>query len=136
MSASIQKKKLLVQSNLYKDDFERELKIVKHQTNELLKNTLIIGGSLALTYILFRQVTSRRNKKRVFANTLDTKNIRDDVEEITTLERPSRFNSILSEIGTSLANEATAFLLSIAKEKLLELLTPKDTVADDADEDS
>lgn len=126
MSTSLEKRKLQVQSDLYKDEFERELKMVKQQTNELLKNTLIIGGSLALTYILFRQLTSTKRKKRTLAKTI-IKNDKGEIEEIAALETPSRFASIASEIGTTLANEATYFLLNLAKEKLLELLSPKET---------
>ncbi len=127
MSTSIEKKKLMAQSELYKDEFERELKVLKYQTNEILKNTLIIGGSLAVTYILFRQFTSKKRKKRAAATALIKNEESEQQTEITTFEQPSQFASIVSNIGTTLANEATYFLLNLAKEKLFELLTPKET---------
>lgn len=126
MSTSVEKRRLLKQSDIYKDEFERELKTVKHQTNELLKNALIIGGSLALTYILFRQITASKGKKKTL-NTIVSKNEQGEVQEVTTIQQPSRFATIASDIGATIANEATFFLLNLAKEKLMELLTPKET---------
>lgn len=127
MNISREKKKLKTQSDLYKDEFEKELKLVKYQTNELIKNTLIIGGSLALTYILFRQITgSKKKKKRMASNVMITNDEKSQPEVVTTFEEPSRFSVIASEIGTTIANEATFFLLNLAKEKLMELLAPKE----------
>lgn len=135
MRSSLQKKKLITQSDLYKDEFERELKMVKEQTNELLKKALIIGGSLAVTYILFRQITASKRKKQVVTKTIVSKNDEGNFEEVAAIEQPSRLTSIVSEIGTTLANEATSFLLTLAKEKLIELLAPKET-NESIDEDS
>lgn len=134
MNVSSEKKRLKTQSDLYKDEFEKELKLVKYQTNELIKNTLIIGGSLALTYILFRQVTAgKRKKKRMASSTMSATDERTQPEVVTTYEQPSRFSAMASEIGTTLANEATFFLLNLAKEKLLELLTPKEPTPSEDD---
>lgn len=134
MSTSVEKRRLLKQSDIYKDEFERELKIVKFQTNELLKNALIIGGSLAVTYILFRQITANKRKKKTL-NTIVSKNEQGELQEVTTIQQPSRFATIASDIGATIANEATFFLLNLAKEKLMELLTPKETNTS-TDEDS
>jgi hypothetical protein len=134
MNISREKKKLKTQSDLYKDEFEKELKLVKYQTNELIKNTLIIGGSLALTYILFRQITAgKKRKKRMASNAVITNVERSQPEDLTLIEQPSRFATIASEIGTTIANEATFFLLNLAKEKLMELLASKESTQSDDD---
>ena len=135
MSISTEKKKLQTQSDLYKDEFEKELKLVKHQTNELIKNTLIIGGSLAVTYFLFRQIASSKKKKK-FARAVSAISEREGnvaVEQLP-IEQPSRLSIIASEIGTTIANEVTFFLLNLAKEKLLELLTPKEPTPSEDDD--
>ena len=136
MNISREKKKLQTQSDLYKDEFEKELKMVKYQTNELLKNTLIIGGSLALTYILFRQISKSKKKKKIVRayNAMAQGEASLPIEAIP-VEQPSRFSMIASEVGTTIANEITFFLLKLAKEKLLELLVPKEPTPSD-DEDS
>lgn len=135
ISSSDKKKQLLKQSVLYKEEFEEEFKLIKNRTDDLLKKVLVIGGSLAVTYLLFRQLSnSKRKQKRVRKN-IDINPDEGTTEDVIFSQPPSQFALIASEIGANLANQATSFLLQVAKDKLMELLQPKETNQEE-DEDS
>lgn len=131
ISSSDKKQQLLRQSALYKDEMQEEFQNVKYRTDEMLKKALIIGGSLAITYMLFRQFSKSKRKKKAVKN--ESNNITTDQEEDEELmvKQPSQFAMMASEIGSNLANQATQFLLQIAKEKLMDLLQPKETNLED-----
>ncbi len=136
ISSSDKKKQLLKQSALYKEELEEEFEKVKYRTDELLKKALIIGGSLALTYFLFRQLSDSKKKKIVIdKKTTLLPNNESVTEEVEVRSAPSQFSVIAAEVGTALAQQATAFLLQLAKDKLLELLQPKETTINE-DENS
>jgi hypothetical protein len=83
----------------------------------MLKNALIIGGALALTYVVVNQLSSTKAKKKKTkkAKSADVEIIEDDDES----------PSILSQMGDKLVNTATLFLLDLAKEKLSDYLQNK-----------
>jgi hypothetical protein len=97
---------------------EEEVKLLSDRTEKIFTNVIIIGGALALTYLLVRGFTSSRSK----AKRRKQRNTEDDTVVLTDDVRESKAASILSEVGAVLATQATAFLLSLAKEKLTEYL--------------
>lgn len=116
------KSSLLKKSEQYREELEEEAKVLSDRTEKIITNALIVGGSLALTYFLYRQFSggSKKNKVRSKAKKAKTTDDITDVEEEEVEDSgPSK---IISQIGTALVSQASVFLLSIAKEKLSEYL--------------
>lgn len=117
------KSTLLKKSARYRDELEEEAKVISERTEKIIKNAVIIGGSLALAYFLYNQFSTSKKKKSkvrkekpVQAASLAA-GIEEDEEEET-----SSPNKVLSQIGAALISQASVFLLSMAKEKLSEYL--------------
>jgi hypothetical protein len=124
------KGELLKKSNRQREKLEKELETLGDQTEKILVNALIVGGSLALTYFIVRQFTSKSRSKS------KTKKIAL-VGEPEDYERgESRISSIFSEVGTVLATQATAFLLGMAREKLADYLEAYNSKNKNKDEHS
>ena len=58
------KKRLIEISEHRKREVEKELKAMAEKTERIITNALIIGGTLALTYILIRQFSGSKPKKK------------------------------------------------------------------------
>ena len=117
-----EKKRLMAEAKRHKENLTNEVKSVSEQTEKIITNAVIIGGALALTYLLVKQFSgSKTKKKRSKAIKLVAQAPKEtsspDEEEFA-----SNNDSILNQIGTKSANEATVFLLNLAKEKLSEYL--------------
>jgi len=109
-----EKRKLLETSNRHRQEMEREIKDISRKTEKTLKNALIIGGALALTYILISQLSSSKKKKKLKKE--------KEVEDSSNVEPPDESPSMLSQIGDKAMNVAATLLLDLAKEKLSEYL--------------
>jgi len=95
----------------HRQEMEREVKDISEKSEKVLKNALIIGGALALTYIVVSQLSSSKSKKKKSRKDTDIENL---VNEEPVEEAPS----MLSQIGDKALNMATVLLLDLAKEKL------------------
>jgi hypothetical protein len=115
------KSTLLKKSAQYREDLEDEAKMISDRTEKIIKNAVIIGGSLALAYFLYNQLSGSK-KKKVKAKKVAS--LQSAVDEMVEEEEDdaSSPNRILSQIGTALVSQASVFLLSMAKEKLAEYL--------------
>ena len=113
-----EKKRLIESSERHKYEMEREVKDISDRSEKMLKNALIIGGALALTYMVVNQLSSTKVKKK---KTKKAKSAEVEAVEDEEDESPS----VLSQMGDKLVNTATLFLLDMAKEKLSEYLQPK-----------
>jgi hypothetical protein len=82
---------------------------------------LIIGGALALTYIVVRGVSGSSKDEKVKAPKIKIVEPRPDVVPEPQVHAPTEAG-IMSQVGAVLAAQATGFLLSLAKEKLMEFL--------------
>ena len=109
-----EKKRLIETSLRHKHEMEREVKDLSDRSEKMLKNALIIGGALALTYVVVNQLSSRKVKKK---KVKPAKASTVEVEEEQEYEP-----SMLSQMGDKLINTATLFLLDLAKEKLNDYL--------------
>jgi hypothetical protein len=110
-----EKRKLLETSNRHRQEMEREIKDISEKSGKVLKNALIIGGALAVTYIVVNQLSSAKSRKKKSKKDND---IDDSVDEEPADESPS----LLSKMGDKALNMATVLLLDLAKEKLSEYL--------------
>ena len=115
-----EKKRLIESSLRHKQEMEREVKDISDRSEKMLKNALIIGGALALTYVVVSQLSSTKTKKKKSKHPKDV-TIEDEEEEMN--ESPS----MLSQMGDKLVSTATLFLLDLAKEKLSDYLQNKKT---------
>jgi hypothetical protein len=115
---------LLKKSSQYREDLEDEAKIISDRTEKIVTNALIIGGSLALTYFLYRQFSGGSSKSKGKSKVKKIKVVNaapaEEVEE--EVEEASGPGKLISQIGTTLVSQASVFLLNIAKEKLTEYL--------------
>src|SRR5690242_20634394 len=89
-----EKKRLIESSQRHKYEMEREVKDISDRSEKMLKNALIIGGALALTYLLVNQLTSTKIKKK---RAKKTKSV--DVEVEREGEDEDESPSVLSQMG-------------------------------------
>lgn len=119
-----EKGQLLKKSAHHRELLEEEVKMISERSEKILTRALMIGGTLALTYFLVSSFSgeskkvkskSRKKVKRAESGTeADTFSTEDEEEP--------REAGIVSQIGAVLVAQATGFLLSIAREKLVEFL--------------
>lgn len=114
-----ERKKLIETSDRHKRELEKEVKDMSDKTEKVLKNALIIGGALAVTYLLVSQLGSGKKKKKARAKiqlqaASPSVNNAEEEEE----ETPSAF----AAMGTKIADTATVMLLDLAKEALADYL--------------
>ena len=116
------KGELLKKSERHRQELKDEVRMISERTEKVLTNALIIGGTLAAAYFLMRQFSGASPKRKKKAATPKIKIVKatEGGEETETIEEPSA--SVVSQIGAALASQATVFLLSIAKEKLMQYL--------------
>jgi translation initiation factor 2B subunit (eIF-2B alpha/beta/delta family) len=111
-----EKKRLIETSDRHKRELEKEVKSLSDKTEKTLKNALVIGGVLAVTYLIVSQLSSSsKKKKRTKAKAAVTNGVDDLIEEDET-------PSVFSQIGAKVADTATVVLLDLAKEALAEFL--------------
>jgi hypothetical protein len=113
----IERKKLVETSERHKLELTNELNGIGIKSDKLLTNALIIGGSLAFTYLLVSQLTSevKKSKKSKAQKAQSEDGFEIEEEEAT----------LFSQLGAKLVDQATLFLLDIAKEKLSEYIQSK-----------
>ncbi len=113
-----EKKRLIEASDRHRKEMEKEVKAISEKTEKALKNALIIGGALALTYLVVSQLSSSKTKKK--KNKIRKAEDEDETEMSTAVAGVE--NSLLSQVGTKIVNTATLVLLDMAKDKLAEFL--------------
>jgi hypothetical protein len=108
---------LLQQSAKHKKNLEDEIKMLSENTEKTITNALIIGGTLAVTYFIVRQLTKSKSKRKSKAK--KTKSVQEDDSKIENSSAETQSDpSIMSQIGSAIAAQATVFLLDMAKDKL------------------
>lgn len=114
-----EKKRLIEASDRHRKELQREVKMMSDKTEKVVKNALIIGGTLAVTYLLVTQLSSGKKKKNKAKAKVHAQNTEPELESAPVYTPPSFF----SQIGDRLVNQATFMLLDIAKDKLSEYLS-------------
>lgn len=115
------KRDLLRKSAHHRQALEGEVKLITDNTEKIITNALVIGGSLALTYILLRQFTgSSKKKKKVKHKKI--KLVQQDAGNAHDEEAEDTSPGIFGQVGAAIAGQASVFLLNLAKEKLMEFL--------------
>ena len=117
-----EKKRLIETSDRHKQELEKEVKAISDKTERIVKNALIIGGTLAVTYLIVNQLSSSKTKrKKAKAKQNDEDETPDSILE--DVSGPNSSPSFLSQLGDRVTTGATAILLGIAKDKLAEYLS-------------
>lgn len=117
-----EKEELLERSAQQRQHLEEEFRHIAERSEKILTNALVIGGALALTYFLvsgLSRSSSKRKRRKAEKVAPVASGSRDQPVE---LDEQSAGVGIVSQIGSVLAAQATGFLLSIAREKLVEFL--------------
>jgi hypothetical protein len=119
------KKKLIEASDRHKRAMEKELSDLTQKTDRVLKNALIIGGSLALTFLVISALSRKRKKKKkkLALEASAQAGITPDATEEEEDDGPS----ILGTVGTQLLNQASVILLDLARQKLKEYMATRNT---------
>jgi hypothetical protein len=116
LEETTEKKELLArQTEQYKHRLQEEFKSMTQNTEKIVTNAIIIGGTLAITYVIARQFFKTKSKRK--AKKFKVVNADPEQRSSTPLERDEE-PGLVSQIGSALAAQATVFLLSLAKDKL------------------
>lgn len=92
-------------------------------TQRIIKTALIVGGTLAASWFIFRLIRTNAKKKNKSAAVSPP-----PVADPAPVQAPEPASSdILSAIGDRVAKEATIFLLNLAREKIEVWLASKRT---------
>ncbi len=116
------KGQLLKKSAMHRDQIEEDARLISERTERIITNAVIIGGALAVTYFLVSRFSGSKEKKK--SKTAKIRIVQGSQEEptaVSTAVEPEQ-PGVLTQIGTALASQATVFLLSLAKEKLMEFM--------------
>lgn len=120
------KKKLIEASDRHKRAMEKELTDLTQKTDRVIKNALIIGGSLALTFLVISALSKKRKKKKKKL-ALEAAAQAGLTPETASEEEDDEGTSILGTVGTQLLNQASVILLDVARQKLKEYLATRNT---------
>lgn len=115
------KRELLRKSAKHREEIEGEVRLITESTERIITNALVIGGSLALTYFIVKQLSgssSKKSKHRKKVKLVEASS--PEVVEVES-EEPSS-PGMINQIGAALISQASVLLLNLAKEKLSEYL--------------
>ena len=109
-------KRLLDTSEQHKREVERELKSIKQSADQMLQKALIIGGAMAVTYLVVSACSGngKKKKKAVVEKEIPTTSVEN-------CEAPN----LVEQFGTKLIDSATVMILELVREKLHDFLNPK-----------
>lgn len=117
-----EKRKLIETSDRHKRALEKDLSDLTQKTDQMLKNALIIGGSLALTYLLISSLSKKKKKKK---NTASVSQKTEMGAATVDQDEEESVPSIFGEVGTRIVNMGAVMLLDIAREKISEYLASR-----------
>lgn len=120
------KSQLLQKASHQREELADDVKALSERTEKMLTNALIVGGALTVAYLVVRGLSGhkakRKRKNKVILKPRQTAPVHDDAEETTYESSPSVIGSMMTQIGSAIATQATVLLLDLAKEKLAEFL--------------
>jgi hypothetical protein len=114
-----------------KQALNEEVKLISDKTEKVIKTALIVGGTLAATYLIYNLLSNNSSKKKKKKIKVVRDIADDDEEEVVVEANDSAISGVITKLGTVFASQATVFLLSLAKEKLGEYLENRSAKKDD-----
>lgn len=130
-----EKGQLLQRSAHHRELLEEEVRVISEKSERIITNALIIGGALALTYVLVSTFSGSSKKPKAKAKKIKVVAANDDAGGEVEVSQPQEAG-IVSQIGGVLVAQATGLLLSIAREKLVEFLQSQMAKKDNINERS
>jgi reverse gyrase len=116
------KRKLIEKSERHRKALEKDVKAVSEKTEKVLKNSLIIVGSLTMAYFITSQFNRKRKKKKLGL----VEPLLSDGSSFTMTEQDAGHpSSLMVRVGGHLINQAVLLLLQVAKDKLVEYLAER-----------
>jgi hypothetical protein len=132
-----EKGQLLQKSAHHRELLEEEVKLISERSEKILTNALIIGGTLAFTYMLVRSLSSSSPEKQKHKpKKIKLVASREGSEPAFESNSEPEEAGIVSQIGAVLVAQATGFLLSLAREKLVEFLQSQNLKKENTNEHS
>ncbi len=122
---------LLRKAASQKQALNEEVKLISDKTEKVIKNALIVGGTLAATYLIYNLLADSTSKKKKHKIKVVRTAVDDDENEEIVETKDSEVSGVLTKVGIMLANQAAVFLLSLAKEKLGEYIENRAAKKDD-----
>lgn len=117
------KKKLIETSERHKRALEKDVSEMTDKTEKMVKNALIIGGALALSYLVVSQLSKTKTKKKKHKKYRKVTAIAQPVSTVAADEEEEYEEpGLIAGIGQKIASHATAVLVDLAREKLMEYL--------------
>ncbi|MCU0399101.1 MAG: hypothetical protein MUC73_13485 [Cyclobacteriaceae bacterium] len=116
------KSQLLHKAAQKREELEDDVKEFSDQTGKIVTNALLIGGALALTFLLVRGISSSRKNKTRRKSKAKGETQETVYEQPEQDSAPSPVMAAFTKIGTALASQAMVVLLSLAKEKLVDYI--------------
>ena len=118
-----ERRRLLETSDRHKRAMEKEITDLTQKTDKMLKNALIIGGSLAVTFLVISAVSKKRKKKKKKLALAEAAKSGELIDPVA--EEEDDGPSVLEQVGTQLLNQASVILLDLARQKLSEYLATR-----------
>lgn len=115
------KGQLLQRSAKHREQLEEDARLISEKTEKMLTNALVIGGALAVTYFVISSFSGSKKKKKSKTAEIRLVHGGATAEQSQVVSEPEP-PGMMAQIGTALAAQATAYLLSLAKDKLSEFL--------------
>jgi len=113
---------LLNRSSIHRQGVEDEVKQISERTQDILTKALIVGGTVAITYLIARKISKRNTKKKGRGKKIKAAVAPIVHEEAQHGEEESESPGFFGKIGSALLTQAGIFLLGIAKEKVSQYL--------------
>lgn len=118
-----EKRRLVEASERHKRALEKDFLGLSGDAQKILTNALIVGGVLAVSYLVVRQFSSSpkpKKHKKTRKVTLVQPSVSNDQGEDD--DEDPHSPSLLANIGTKVANQATIILIDLARQKLMDYL--------------
>jgi len=113
------KRDLLRRSAAQKAALEDEVRVLSERTERALINALVVGGTLAVGYLVYRQLSNKGKKKK---RKYDKNVVATSPQLVESEEDNDQSSGILAGVGGIVASQLLSVLLALAKEKLIEYL--------------
>lgn len=120
------KKRLIETSDRHKRAMEKEIGDLTQKTDRVLKNVLMIGGSLVVTFFVISALSKKRKKKKKKIAQAEAAKTGEGIDPFVEQEVDDG-PSVLGQVGTQLLNQASLMVLDIARQKLSEYLATRNT---------
>lgn len=111
------KSQLLQKAAHQREELESDFKQIADRTEKAIGNALIIGGTLALAYLLVKSLSGTSKKKRKGKAAKPVTEVAETDED-----ESSPVMDAVTKIGAAIATQASVVLLNLAKEKLIDYL--------------